>query len=154
MKSNNLISFLTLVFTLTTFYFCTKEYSCEGSNCRIDTFYIPSTLRLPDRWPPRDTSTVFNNLICIYSFYIVDNSKVRKIYFNVQDKYIPGHYYITDSITVQTTPDGYYNGSFDIKNYPRYINNSYKKGDTFKYFFEIRYKNGDYLRSDTITLKL
>ena len=138
---------------------CAKEYSCEGYECRKDTFYIPSVGPV-DKWPPRDTTdtvdapvdTTLNDLVCYYDFYIVDNSKVRKIYFNVQDKYIPGHYYITDSIPVQTTIDGYYVGFFDIKNYPRFINNTYSNGDTFKYFFEIRYRDATYLRSDTITL--
>lgn len=155
-----LLAFLLIIFS------CAKEYSCEGERCGYykDTFLIPP-LGPIDRWPPRDTTstdTSYNDLIAYYDYYIVDNSKVRKMYFNVQTKYIPGHYQIIDTIPTGQTPDSYYTGSFDIKSYKLgagvsnlgriFYDSCFQKNDTFRYFFEIRYKDATHLRSDTVTL--
>lgn len=155
-----------LLLLLIPFYLlgCGKEYSCEGQGCR-DTFFIPP-LKQPIRWPPRDSlDTTRNDLIGQYHFYVADNSKVKKIYINFQTvRYIPGHFQIIDSILVQNTPDGYYNSFIDFKTYKLgagiqnlgriYYDSCFQKSDTFRYFIEIRYKNAEFLRSDTVTLVL
>ena len=172
-----LIALVCVSVTSMTLARCAKEYSCEGERCGYykDTFLTPP-LGPITRWPPRDTTntvdttdtipadTVYNDLIAYYDFYIVDNSRVRKMYFAVQTKYIPGHYQLIDTIPIQQRPDGYYTGSFDIKSYKLgagianlgriYYDSCFKKGDVFRYFFEIRYKDATHLRSDTVTLIL
>lgn len=139
---------------------CTKEYSCEG--CYIaDSFRIPP-LQQPIKIPPRDsTNTIYNELISYYSFYIRVNKDVKKIYYCVQTKYIPGHYQIIDEIPVQSSPDSYYNGSFNIKSYNNlpapnlsrvFDENAFQKGDTFRTFIQIRYKNASILETDSSIL--
>lgn len=159
-----------MVATTTLIARCAKEFSCEGERCGgygKDTFLIPP-LHPIDRWPPRDTTdsipvdTVYNDLIAHYDFYIVDNSKVKAIYENWQTDYIPGHFQIIRSIPIQTTPDGYYTGFSNLKDYKLgsgvqnlgriFYDSCFQKGDKFSYFFEIRYKDATYLRSDTVTL--
>lgn len=170
MRKNVIAILLTFVFVgilSFTLQNCAREYSCEGERCGYykDTFLIPP-IRPVDKWPPRDTTsvdTMYNTLVAYYDFYIVDNSKVKKMYFNVQTKYIPGHFQIIDSIPIyQDRPDGYYTGSFNIKKYKLgagvtnqgriFYDSCFRKRDTFHYFFDIRYRDASYLRSDTITL--
>jgi len=155
-----------LLLLLISFYLwgCDREYSCEGLGCRDyprDTFFIPP-LQQPNKWPPRDPR--LNDLIGQYHFYIGDNSKVKKIYIDFQTKYIPGHSQVIDTIAIQNTPDGYYNGFINFKTYKLgagiqnlgriYYDSCFQKSDTFRYFIDIRYKNAEYLRSDTVTLVL
>jgi hypothetical protein len=123
---------LLLAVTLLT---CAKEYSREG----IET-------------PTTDTtfSDADHELISRYDFDVEDNSRVKKIYFCVKTKYHVGHYYITDSIQIQTT-DTHYEGSFNLKDYLDMTKYVYK--DTFPVFYQIRYKNsGNNLETDSITL--
>jgi len=133
-----LILIPTLIFLLS---YCSKEYSCE--DC-IEQPIVDTS------WTDTIPGNGFNQLISYYSFYIVDNSKIKKIYFCVKTKYHPGHYYIHDSIPIQDRPDGYYNGSFNLKNYLDM--SKYVKNDTFPVFYQIRYRNGDLLQTDSATL--
>ena len=114
---------------------CDKEQSCE------DCIEQPTT----------DTtfSDADHQLISYYDFYIVDNSQVKKIYFCVKTKYHIGHYYITDSIPIQTT-DTHYEGSFNLKDYLDMTKYVYK--DTFPIFYQVRYKNANILETDSVTL--
>lgn len=131
---------------------CAKEYSCEGGcGGEVDTFkYPPSRHPIKIKPPIRDTTITYNELISYYDFWIIDNSAIRKIYFCVMTKYHPGHYYITDSIPVQSSPSSYYNGFLNLKHYLDM--NDYVKNDTFPVFYQVRYKNGVILETDSATL--
>lgn len=141
-------SIIHILFIICVFVFiaikCSKEYSCK--NCEggeVDTVGCTDCV-------PTDT-TSYNELISRYDF-VLNNGDVKKIYFCVKTKYHPGHYYITDSIPVQSSDVSHYNGSFNVKNYPDFINHTYVKNDTFPVFYQIRYIRGDIWETDSTTL--
>lgn len=90
MKSNNLITFCTLIATLSVFYLCTREYSCEGCYDK--------------------------QLITKYSIYITPTSVAKVIYPSVKTPMNPGHYQYIDSIKIDTL-DRWYSGSYNLLDY-------------------------------------
>lgn len=110
MRSNNIITILTLVVIILISYVCTREFSKEG------------------REP--------NNLITTYSIHLTDQNVVKKIYLAANTKLHLGHWQILDSIKVFMQKDSVYAGSFDLKKYfpmERFI-----VGDVFYIMYEVR----------------
>lgn len=132
---------------------CVKEYSCEdciegnGDSTKLPPLQHPIKI-------PKDTvygNIPYNELISYYDFTL-ENGLIKKIYFCVMTKYHPGHYYITDSIPIQSSNVSHYNGSFNLKNYLDMT--KYVKNDTFPVFYQIRYKSALTVETDSATLKL
>jgi len=140
---------MTIFMALIVIINCTREYSCEG-DCGGEDSMGTLPLVPPTKIPPRDS--IFNELISHYSYDIEDNSAIRKQYFCFKTKYHPGHYTIADSIPIRSSVSSHYEGTFNIKNYPDFKNYDYVKGDTFPVFYEIRYRNGNTVQTDSATL--
>lgn len=95
---------------------CKRELSCEG--CIIN--------------PPTDT--IYNDLITGFNIYIDDPSTVRAIYPQLQTKLHPGHYYIFETVRIDTSR--HYESVYDLKNYLNM--GDFYKGDSFYVKYEIR----------------
>lgn len=87
------------------------------------------------------TDTVYNDLITICNIFIPDNSKVRAIYPQVKTKLHPGHYWIFETVKMDSTKSSTYKRTYDLKDY--FDMNLFFKGDTFNVQYGIRYWYGD-----------
>lgn len=99
---------------------CTREYSREGQ-------YQPTIRTTP------------NELIFNYRILVAENWQVKKLYFGVKTKHWPGHYWLFDSLAVDSSVffSGYI-GSIDLKKYLDMT--TYQIGDTFHAMSQIRWR--------------